>query len=469
MRIEKDLLGQLEIEDEVYYGIHTKRAMENFNISGYYNSKEFVKSFAEVKLSSALTNKELGFLESDIADAIIFSCNEIIKGKYDNQFVIDAFQGGAGTSFNMNFNEVIANIALEHIGRKKGEYEYINPLNHVNLHQSTNDVYPTALKITILKLLKVLEKELSLLQEVFQLKEREFSDIVKLSRTELQDAIPMTLGMEFGAYAEAISRDRWRVFKARERIKVVNLGGTAIGTGLGASRDYILKVVDNLRKITGLNIARAENLVDYTQNLDSIVEVFAIIKTYAVNLIKISNDLRLLSSGPNGGIAEIILPSVQSGSSIMPGKVNPVILESVIQVALRVISNENAIALSCSMGNLELNHLLPLIAFLSIESLKILINSTMILRDKCIKGIRANKDNCEKYLNKSKTIATVLVPILGYKRVEEIIKISNKEKKSIKDVLVDMGIYTEKEVEDLLNPKRMRKLGYTDDEIKRNT
>ncbi len=469
MRIEKDLIGELEIDDNKYFGIHTKRALSNFKISDYKIDKEFLKSFAQVKLAAAITNEELGFFKKDISKPIIFACNEIIKGKYLDQFPLDPFQGGAGTSLNMNFNEVISNIALEYIGKNKGDYKVINPLDHVNLHQSTNDVYPTALKITILRLLKTLENEVSLLQEVFQNKEKEFSDIIKLGRTELQDAVPMTLGMEFSAYAEAISRDRWRIFKARERIKVVNLGGTAIGTGLGASRDYILRVVENLRKITGLNIARAENFVDATQNLDSIVEVFAIIKTYAINLIKISNDLRLLSSGPKGGLGEIILPSVQSGSSIMPGKVNPVILEAVIQTGLRVVSNESAISTAISMGNLELNHLLPFIAFASIESLNILINITKILREKCISKIKANEKNCKKHVENSNTIATVLVPILGYKRVEELLKIGKEKNKTIKEVLVEENVFSLKEVEDLLNPKRMRKLGYTDDEIKRNT
>ncbi len=466
MRVERDFLGERELPDSAYYGIHSLRASENFPISGERISEEFIIAFAQVKLAAAITNRELGYLSGEIAEHIIFACNEIISGKYHEQIIVDPYQGGAGTSTNMNFNEVIANIALEKAGKKKGEYEYINPLRHINMHQSTNDVYPTALKIAILKLLKKLEVEIAELQQAFQEKEFEFKDIVKLGRTELQDAVPMTLGMEFGAFAEAISRDRWRIFKSRERIKTVNLGGTAIGTGIGAGRDYILKVTENLRRITGLNLARAENLIDATQNLDSYVEVFGMLKSYASNLLKISNDLRLLSSGPHGGIGEIILPPVQSGSSIMPTKVNPVIPEAVGQIAIKIMADENIITTVASSGNLELNQFYPLLAHTFITSLKLLLNATIILRDRCIKDIKANQEKCNSNLSKSKTIATILVPILGYQTVEKIIKESEEKDLPIEEIL--KKYLSDSEIKELLNPKRMYKLGYTKDEVKRD-
>jgi len=464
MRIEKDGLGEKEIPDNAYYGIHTQRAIENFPISRYRLHPEFIKAFAQVKKACALVNTELGYLEERIGKAIVEACDEIINGKLHEEIKVDPFQGSAGTSTNMNFNEVVANRAIEILGGKKGEYNIVNPLHHVNLHQSTNDVYPTALKIATLGLLKKLESEVAKLQEAFQIKEQEFKNILKLGRTELQDAVPITLGMEFGAYAEAIARDRWRIFKARERIKIINLGGTAVGTGLGAPRKYIFKVTEKLRELTGLNIARAENLVDATQNMDAFVEVSGMLKAYATNLFKIAGDLRLLGSGPDGGIAEIKIPPVQAGSSIMPGKVNPVILESVQQVALRVMSNDNVVALVASLGQLELNQFLPLLTHSMLESLEILINVTGVLRTKCIEFIKADPKRCLEYVMRSKTIATVLVPIFGYKRVEEIVKKALKYGKSIKEVLIEDKIMSEEQVEKLLSAKRMYKLGYTKDE-----
>ncbi len=464
MRIEKDNLGEVKLSDDIYYGINTARALNNFKISERKIDKRFIISFAQVKLAAAETNLSLGYLEKDKGNAIISAAKEIIDGKLHEQIIVDPLQGGAGTSLNMNFNEVIANRALEITGRKKGEYDIIHPLNHVNMHQSTNDVFPTALRIAVLFYLKELEYEIAKLQEEFQKKEIEFRDIVKLGRTQLQDAVPITLGMEFGAYAEAFSRDRWRIFKCRERIKVINLGGTAVGTGLGAARDYIFKVTETLRNITGLNPARGENLVDTTQNLDSFAEISGMLKTYAVNLIKISNDLRLLSSGPHGGFGEIKLPPVQAGSTIMPGKVNPVILEAVVQVGLKTVSNDQIITSIASTGNLELNQLLPLLADAILETLKLLNNITKGLREKCIKGIKADSEKCKKYLDESKSIATILVPILGYKKVEEIVIESEKTGKSIKEILKAKGILNEKEINDILNPKKMYKLGYSDED-----
>ncbi len=465
MRIEKDSLGEMEIEESSYYGIHTKRACDNFPILNYKLSSYFIKAYAEVKLACVRTNMELGYIDERKGKAIEKACLEIINGNFFDQFILSPFQGGAGTSTNMNINEVIANRAIEILGGEKGNYSIVHPLDDVNMHQSTNDTYPTALKVGMLHILRELEVEVAKLQEEFQKKEQEFKDIVKLGRTELQDAVPITLGMEFGAYAEAIARDRWRIFKARERIKTVNLGGTAIGTGLGAPRDYIFKVVEHLKRITGLNISRAENLVDQTQNMDSIVEVSAILKAYAVNLLKISNDLRLLSSGPKGGFAEIKLPPRQAGSSIMPGKVNPVIAEAVSQVALRVIVDDELIALASGLSNLDLNQLMPLISHTMFEELELLLSITKIFRERLVRGIEANKEKCMEYVLKSSTIATILVPFLGYEKVQEIVKKAEKTGKTIKEILIDDKILNRSLVEKLLSPKRMYKLGYTKEDM----
>ncbi|OQY39455.1 MAG: aspartate ammonia-lyase [Candidatus Cloacimonetes bacterium 4572_65] len=460
MRTEIDILGSLEIEDSKLYGINTARALDNFKISRLSMSSLFIKSFAEVKLACARTNFQLGYLEDEQFEAIFHACNEIINGNYHDEFQLDALQGGAGTSMNMNMNEVIANIANQYLEEEVGSYKLVKPLEDVNKHQSTNDVYPTAVKITVLYYLKQLEGETALLQEEFQKREKDFHSIIKLGRTQLQDAVPMTLGMEFSAYAEAIARDRWRIFKCRERIKVLNLGGTAIGTGLGAPQKYIFKVVENLKDITGLVIARSENLVETTQNLDQFVEISGMLKTLAVNLLKISSDLRLLASGPDGGFGEINLPAVQSGSTIMPTKVNPVIPEAISQVALKVMGNDSILSSAVAMGNLELNQFMPLIAYTLIESLEILNGGCLIFREKCISGISANAEVCKEKLLRSKTIATVLVPVLGYKKVEELIRLSIESKVSVKDLIIEKNIIDEDRLEELLSPKRMYKLGF---------
>ncbi len=456
MRIEQDLIGQYEIKKEKLYGINTARAIDNFKISRLLMPSIFIKSLAQVKLACARTNFQLGYLDDEKFEAMFSALNEIISGKHDGEFVTDALQGGAGTSTNMNMNEVVANLANRYLGHEVGSYQEIKPLADVNMHQSTNDVYPTAVRIAILYLLKALEKDLAELQEAFQVKEQEFHDIVKIGRTQLQEAVPMTLGMEFSAYAEAISRDRWRIFKCRERIKVLNLGGTAIGTGVSAPQKYIFKVVENLKEITGLVIARSENLVETTQNLDPFVEISGMIKTIAVNMYKISNDLRLLS----GEIGEINLPALQSGSTIMPTKINPVMPEAVSQVALKVIGNDAVLTNAVALGNLELNQFMPLIAYTMLESLEILHNVIPLFQDKCIKGITANPEVCKEKLLRSRTIATVFLPLLGYAKVEELIKESLAKKVSIKDLIIEEKLLNEAEIDELLSPNRMYKLGF---------
>jgi len=442
-----------------FCGPETQKALENFAVSDERTPDLLIRSYVMVKLACCRTNRRLGFLDADVAAAIANACEEIISGKHNELFMVDPYQGGAGTSLNMNMNEVISWLA-EHKSMIPTD-----PLAHVNLHQSTNDTFPTAVKIAILFGLKDLEQSIALLQEAFQNKEKEFGQVIKTGRTELQDAVPMTLGMEFGAYAEAISRDRWRIFKSRERIKTVNLGGTAVGTGLGAPRDYILSVTDELKRITGLAIARAENLVDQTQNLDAIAEVSGINKALAVNLLKIANDIKLLSSGPDTGIAEIALPDRQKGSSIMPGKVNPVIPEMVCQVALAAISDDNLISLACASGQLELNAYLPLIAHRILGSISRLSNACKIFAGKCISGIVVNSTRCSDYVLASKTLATCLVPLFGYEKVEQIVQTASDDNISIKDVLLRDKILREEQIDELLSPKRMYKLGFTEADI----
>ncbi|PID28567.1 MAG: aspartate ammonia-lyase [Candidatus Cloacimonadota bacterium] len=439
-----------------YYGSETEKAIDNFSVSGYKMYPLFIKSFAAVKLACAEVNAELGFLDNDIFLAISRACKEILSGKHFEQFPLDPFQGGAGTSFNMNVNEVIAARAEELI---EGKFS-IDPLRHVNLHQSTNDVYPTALKVAVLFYLKKLETAVGDMQTTLQHKEQEFKDVVKLGRTQLQDAVPMTLGMTFGAFAEAIARDRWRVFKCRERIKTVNLGGTAIGTGLTAPRDYIFKVTDRLRKITGLAVSRSENLIDSTQNQDQFAEISGILKAAAVNLLKIGTDLRLLSSGPDGGFGEIILPVRQKGSTVMPGKVNPVMPEMISQVAIKIMANDQIISVCAASGNLELNQFMPLISYTVLESLHLMSNTVPLFNEKCLKGIKANNENCMSNLLKSKSLATVMIEKAGYKKVEEILAESISSGKSVKEIVLAINLFSEEEFDDLMNPGKMYKLGY---------
>lgn len=464
-RREEDALGVLELPAERYWGIHTQRAADNFQLTGLRWSPAFLQAMNAVKLACARTNARLGMLSPEKAEAIEWACAQIATGRYDEQFPLDPLQGGAGTSTNMNFNEVIANLGLEHMGYEKGDYVHLHPFHDINLHQSTNDVFPTAIKVATLQLLKALETETGLLQEAFQQKEQEFRNVLKLGRTELQDAVPMTLGMEFGAYAEAIARDRWRIFKCRERIKVVNLGGTAIGTGLGAPRDYIMKVTETLREITGLSLARAENLVDATQNQDAFVEVSGMLRAYAVNLLKIASDVRLLGSGPDGGLGEIRLPARQSGSTIMPGKINPVIPEAVIQAARMVLANDGLITEAAALGQLELNASLPLLCHALTGSLSLLVNTAKMFRELCIVGIEADPEACRRHLDRSLTLATVLLPRFGYKAVEEIVLQAAHEHKTVQEVLRERGTFTAEEIEEIMSPKRMHKLGYTHEDL----
>jgi len=458
-RVEKDQIGEKNIPETHYYGINTRRALENFKVGSTLVNLKLIYEIALIKKAAALVNKELKQLKDEKAEAIIQASEEVIAGNFDHEFVVNAFQGGAGTSTNMNVNEVIANRAIELLGGKKGDYDVVHPLNDVNMSQSTNDVYPTALRIASIHLLRKLSLSLAELQEALQGKENEFSDVLKLGRTELMDALPMMLGQEFGAYAKAIERDRWRVYKVEERLRQINLGGTAIGTGVNASHKYIFMITDTIQGLTGLGLARSDYPMDITQNNDVFVEVSGLLKACSTNLIKISNDLRLLASGPRGGFGEIELPQVQAGSTIMPGKVNPVIPEMIGQIAMRVMANDYAITMAASSGQLELNAFMPLIAESLLESLELLNQGVTIFREKCIEGILANKQRCQENLDKSAVLAATLIHHIGYEQAAQIASKALTENKTIRDVLKEDRVFPDSRIDEILNPYEVTKPG----------
>jgi aspartate ammonia-lyase len=423
-RREQDLLGIQEIPIDAYWGIHTGRAIRNFPISGRQVHPGLIRAFALVKKACAATNLELGYLASKKGEAIIAACGEIASGGLRDQFPLDALQGGAGTSTNMNVNEVIANRAIELLHGLKGDYRLIHPLEDVNLHQSTNDVYPTALKVASIFGLRRLSQAAADLQGAFQVKEKAFGAIVKIGRTEMQEAVPMTLGAEFSAFSEAIGRDRWRTFKCEERLRVVNLGGTAIGTGLTAPRDYIFLAIEKLREVSEMGLSRGENLTGETANADPFVEVSGILKALSTNLVKISGDLRLLNF-----MGEIHLTPVQAGSSIMPGKVNPVVLEAVIQTGLRVMANDMLIADAVSRGTWQINEFMPLIADTFLEEIDLLTAAATLLAEQ-VRGLTADEARCRLFFDQSPMIVTALLPLIGYEQATELIREYNQRKRS---------------------------------------
>jgi len=394
-------------------------------------------------------------LDTKIANAIVNACDEIISGKFHDQFIVDPIQGGAGTSTNMNANEVIANRAIELLGGTKGNYSIVSPNDHVNMAQSTNDVFPTAGKIAILKMLPKATAELQRLYNSLELKSLEFDNIIKMGRTQLQDAVPIRLGQSFHAYASMIKRDINRLVNAEKEMLTLNIGATAIGTSINASPEYLDNIISNLQKVTGFNVVQAEDLIDATQNLDGFVCVSGALKTCAVNLSKMANDLRLLSSGPKTGIGEINLPSKQNGSSIMPGKINPTIPEVVSQVAFNIIGNDFTITMAAEAGQLELNAFEPVLFYNLFESIETLKNATTTFVDNCIVGITANKERCAELLNGSIGIVTALCPYIGYKNSADIAKIALKTGLSVKGIVLSEGILTTKELEEILDPISM--------------
>jgi aspartate ammonia-lyase len=455
MRLERDMLGALSVPDEAYYGVHTARALENFPIARRPIHPELVKALVEIKKAAALVNRDIGALTPAVAEAIARATDEVLGGALSDQFPVDELQGGAGTSANMNVNEVLANRAIEILGGQRGNYSLVHPLDHVNLHQSTNDVFPTAVRVAAIRLLKPVSERFALLQTALQKKEEEFSDVLKVGRTQLQDAVPVTLGQEFGAWAQAVARDRWRLYKAEERLRQVSIGGTAVGTGMGAPRAYVFGMIEKLRILTGIGLARAEYMMDPTQNCDVFVEVSGLLKAAAVNLSKIASDLRLLASGPRGGIGEVILPAVQAGSSIMPGKVNPVICEAVNQVAFQVMADDFAITLAAQSGQLELNAFLPLIARNLFEMLDLTERAVGLFVEKCVSGIEANRDACRENLETGYTLAVALTGPLGYDAASLIAKECRETGKTVREVVLEKGLMDEKMLDELLQPERL--------------
>ncbi|MCP4374727.1 MAG: aspartate ammonia-lyase [bacterium] len=458
-RKETDSLGTLEIPAEALYGIHTQRAVENFPLTGRSVNAELIAAYGAVKLACAQTNHKLGMWDEATFGAIESACREMSDGKLDEHIIVDALQGGAGTSTNMNVNEVLANRALQILDKPLGDYQIISPLDDINAHQSTNDTYPTSLKVAAMNMLAGLERKVVALLEEFQRLEKSTSTIVKVARTQYQDAVLITLGREMGAYAEAFGRDRWRIYKCNERLRVVNLGGTAVGTGLGAPREFIFQAVENLRAITALGLARAENLVEATQNTDVFVEVSGILKALASNLLKTASDLRLLSSGPRAGLGEISLPARQAGSSIMPGKVNPVIPEAVSQAAMVVMANDQIIAQACSAGSLELNAFLPLIAEALLGSLKLLTNACEIFRTHCVEGIEPNADRCAANVDNATATITALVETIGYEAADEVARKATAEGASIRQIVIDLELMSPQQFDEMVSPQRVMRLG----------
>ena len=457
MRIEHDLLGEREIPDNAYYGIQTLRAVENFSISGIKLSlyPQLITSFAQVKTAAARANRDLGLLPDNLYRAIEKACDEVRTGAFNGEFIIDMVQGGAGTSTNMNANEVIANRALELLGHKKGEYTHCHPNNHVNLSQSTNDAYPTAVKIALYAGNKKLTAELSTLISAMHAKAKEFANVLKMGRTQLQDAVPMTLGQTFEAYAVTLEEEIQRLNENARLFLEINMGATAIGTGINSEPGYAEKVTEHLSAITGTPLVSAPNLIEATQDTGSFVMYSSSVKRLALKLSKICNDLRLLSSGPRCGINEINLPPMQPGSSIMPGKVNPVIPEVVNQTAFKVIGNDLTVTLASEAGQLELNVFEPIITLSLFQSQDMICNAMNTLRVRCIEGITANAEHCRSMVYGSIGLVTALNPVIGYEEASDIARTALKTGTSVYDLVLQKKLLTKAQLDDVLNPENM--------------
>lgn len=458
VRIEEDLLGTKEVPGDAYYGVHTVRALENFQISPTVisDSPDFVRAMVMVKKACALTNKELRTIEANIADAIVVACDEVlVQGRCMEQFPIDAFQGGAGTSVNMNTNEVIANLALEHLGLPKGRYDVVNPNDHVNKSQSTNDAYPTGFRIAVFTIIEQLKSEIEQLAQAFEAKSVEFDSVLKMGRTQLQDAVPMTLGQEFGAFAILVREEIRNLTYQTQLVLEVNLGATAIGTGLNTPPGYALRVVEHLAAVSGLPVVLAENLIEATSDTGAYISVHSALKRVAVKIGMICNDLRLLSSGPRAGLNEINLPEMQAGSSIMPAKVNPVIPEVVNQVCFKVVGNDMTVTMAAEAGQLQLNVMEPVIAQSIFESVSLLSNATSTLRRLCVDGITANADVCMRYVLDSIGIVTFLNPLIGHHNGDLVGKECARSGRNVREVVLEMGLLDEVTLDEVLSPENL--------------
>jgi aspartate ammonia-lyase len=449
VRIEKDSIGEMEIPADADYGIHTARAVENFPITGIKLSHfpELIEALAMVKKAAALANRDFGKLKPEIASAIVSACDLLIAGDGHKDFVVDMLQGGAGTSTNMNANEVIANLALKLLGKPRGDYAVVNPNDHVNLSQSTNDVYPTAVRLTMLRACPELIESQQLLKDALLEKAVEFDDIIKVGRTQLMDAVPMRLGSEFRAFAVTVGEDIERLRDFAMLLREVNLGGTAIGTGINTPEGYSERVIRNLAEVSDVPLVPAADLIEATSDLGAFITFSSVLKRIAVKLSKICNDLRLLNSGPRAGLGEIRLPAVQAGSSIMPGKVNPVIPEVVNQIAYQVIGNDLTVTLAAESGQLQLNAMEPVLVLNILQSMRMLIRGMTVLREKCIVGIEADRERCAELLEGSLVTVTALNPYIGYAQASRVAKEALRSRRSIRDVVLAEGLMTEEQLE----------------------
>ncbi|MEC2055947.1 aspartate ammonia-lyase [Peribacillus psychrosaccharolyticus] len=464
-RLEKDFLGSKEVDITAYYGIQTLRAVENFPITGYRIHDELIKAMAIVKKAAAISNMEIGRLYEGLGNVIVQAADEIIEGKMHDQFIVDPIQGGAGTSINMNMNEVLANRGLELLGKERGDYFSLSPNNHVNMAQSTNDAFPTAIHIATLSLLEKLLITMKKMHTVFVNKGQEFDHVIKMGRTHLQDAVPIRLGQEFEAYSRVLARDIKRIQNSREHLYEVNMGATAVGTGLNAQPKYILSVVKHLAELTGFPLKNAEHLVDATQNTDAYTEVSATLKVCMMNMSKIANDLRLMASGPRAGFGEINLPARQPGSSIMPGKVNPVMPEVINQVAFQVIGNDHTICLASEAGQLELNVMEPVLVFNLIQSISIMNNGFRAFTDHCLSGITANEARLKMNVENSIGIITAVNPHLGYDIVSRIAREAAATGKSVRELCLLHDVLTEEELNLILDPYEMTHPGIAGEKL----
>ncbi len=463
VRTEHDLLGDRAVPAGAYYGVHTLRALENFPITGTPISiyPDLVMALACVKQAAAIANAELGLIDERRAHAIRLACEEVRQGRLFEEFVVDVIQGGAGTSSNMNANEVICNRALEILGHQKGEYQHLHPLDHVNLSQSTNDVYPTAVKLALHVGLHRLIDDMKTLRKAFEAKAAEFGEVLKVGRTQLQDAVPMTLGQEFSTYAVMLGEDEQRLAEAASLIREINLGATAIGTGINAHPDYAKRVTSRLSEVANVPFVVSPNLVEATQDAGSFVQLSGVLKRVAVKLSKTCNDLRLLSSGPRAGIGEINLPAVQAGSSIMPGKVNPVIPEVVNQIAFEVIGNDVTVTMAAEAGQLQLNAFEPIIAHSLFKSIQHLSAGCRTLTDRCVTGIVANAERARRLLDESTALVTALTPYIGYARSTEIAQEALRSNAKVYDLVLQKKLMTREQLEQILKPEALTKPQYS--------
>lgn len=458
-RIESDSIGEKEIPADAYYGINAIRGAENFGITGRTIHKELVIALAQVKKACAISNFEAGIMTEEVKDAIVQASEEIIEGKLHDQFICDPIQGGAGTTANMNANEVIANRANEILGGELGVYDKVHPNDHVNMGQSTNDAFPTAGKIAALQLGQRTLEELRKLQAALLEKSKEFDHVIKMGRTHLQDAVPIRLGQEYHAYSSVIKRDINRIENALDGLRVVNMGASAVGTGINVDTEYLKVIVPNLDKVVDLGLTQAEDLVDGTNNLDGFVALSSALKTAAVNLSKMANDIRLLASGPRTGISEINLPERQAGSSIMPGKVNPVIAEVMNQVAFNLIGNDLTITMAAEAGQLQLNVFEPVLLYNLYESIETLGNGVRTFRENLIVGVTANEERCKSLVDNSVGVITAIVPHVGYKNAAKIAKIAIKTGQPVREIALEEGLLSEEELDEILDPFAMTEPG----------